>query len=306
MHRCPLSLTTPPANTVRGRFSILGGILTLIILVYIFTPRSILQNHVTGNYPYVRPPTPQVYTPMPAPPSATPAPEKLIVKVQLEGEDLNWLLKLLPQWRNQVITIDKSFVYLHASGQRADKGRIADAYLGWLITNYNNLAETIVFVPTNPSKDTQDISKWRLPHKELVQAIQDLQVPHIHKSGYAPLHCPAKHECEDTILPFRSPPDDYRTLEVKMAKTWQQMFNNTDIPKELASPRGSAFVVTRELVQKRSVEEYTRYWGWLNKTKMDDESAGAVVERLWHVIFGREGVWCPEEEECQCEVFGRC
>jgi hypothetical protein len=95
MHRRTLSLTTPPTNTVRGRFLILGGIITLVTLVYMFTPRSIIKNHVTGNYPYVRPSTPQIYTPTPEPPSLKPAPEKLIVKVQLEGEDLNWLLKLL-------------------------------------------------------------------------------------------------------------------------------------------------------------------------------------------------------------------
>lgn len=306
MHRRTLSLTPPPTNTARGRFFILGGILLTIMLVYISTPRSIIQNHVTGNYPYVRPPTPQIYTPVPDPPSPTPAPEKLVVKVQLEGEDLNWLLKLLPEWRNQVITIDRAFAHLHDDAQRVDKGRVADAYLGWLITNYNNLASTIVFVPPNLEKQEKDKAKWRLPHKDLIRSIQDLQIPHIQSSGYAPLHCPTKQECEDTILPFRHPPDEYRTLEVKMAKAWEQMFNNTDVPKELASPSGSSFVVSREQVRKRTVGEYMRYWNWLAKTKMDDDSAGAVVERLWHVVFGREGVWCPQEDVCQCEVFGRC
>lgn len=306
MHRRTLSLTRPPTNTARGRFFILGCILLTITLVYIFTPRSIIQNHVIGNYPYVRPPTPQIYPPVPDPPSPTPAPEKLIVKVQLEGEDLNWLLKLLPEWRNQLITIDRAFAHLHDDAQRIDKGRVADAYLGWLITNYNNLASTIVFVPPNLEKQEENKAKWRLPHKDLIRSIQDLQIPHIQSSGYASLHCSTKQICEDTVLPFHNPPDEYRTLEVKMAKAWEQMFNNTDVPKELASPSGSSFVVSREQVRKRTVAEYTRYWNWLAKTKMDDDSAGAVVERLWHVVFGREGVWCPQEGVCQCEVFGRC
>ncbi|KAJ4337423.1 hypothetical protein N0V87_004746 [Didymella glomerata] len=243
MHRRTLSLTTPPTNTVRGRFLILGGIITLVTLVYMFTPRSIIKNHVTGNYPYVRPSTPQIYTPTPEPPSLKPAPEKLIVKVQLEGEDLNWLLKLLPDWRNQVVTIDKSFASLHESGQRVDKGRIADAYLGWLITNYNRLPSTLIFIPPNLAKEEEDKGKWRLPYKSLVQSIQDLQIPHIQKEGHASLHCPTKQECEDTILPFRAPSDEYRTLEVKMAKAWEQMFNNTDVPKQLASPSGNAIVL---------------------------------------------------------------
>lgn len=91
-----------------------------------------------------------------------------------------------------------------------------------------------------------------------------------------------------------------------MAKAWEQMFNNTDVPTELAGPSGNAFVVSKAQVQKRSVQEYTRIWNWISKTKMDDDTAGAVVERLWHVIFGKPGVWCVKEETCQCEVFGRC
>ncbi|KAL1597449.1 hypothetical protein SLS59_007479 [Nothophoma quercina] len=191
-----------------------------------------------GNYPYVEPATPQIWTPVPNKPVATPPPNKVIVKVQLEAEDLNWLLKLLPEWRNQVITIDKAFAHLHDSAQRVDKGRIADAYLTWIITNYNNLAETVVFVPPGLQKQEVDKANWRLPHKELVNSIENLQIPHVQKFGYAPLHCPKKEECEDTILPFQSLSDKYRTLDVKMAEMWEQMFNNTHVPEQLASPSG--------------------------------------------------------------------
>ncbi|KAJ4378275.1 hypothetical protein N0V86_005975 [Didymella sp. IMI 355093] len=306
MRRRTLSLTIPPTNTVRARFFILCSILTLVTLVYILTPRSTITTTITGNYPYVRDPTPQLYTPIPDPPSSTPPPDKLIVKVQLAGEDLNWLLKLLPEWRNQVITIPASFASLYAHKQRVDKGRIASAYLEWLITNYANLARTLVFVPPNLSQEKRDVARWRIPNKALLHSIADLQIPYVQTTGYAALHCPRADACENARLLFATPPAEYRTLEVGMRTAWEHMFNSSDVPTAVASPGGSAFVVSSTQVRARSVEEYTRIWAWLETTKMDDESAGAVVERLWHVIFGREEVWCPTEETCQCEVFGRC
>ena len=294
------------ASIMRGRMFAAAALLLVIIFIFVLTPKSAIRQHIPGNYPYVKPAAPQILAPMPNRPEATPPPSKVIVKVQLEGEDLDWLLKLLPKWRNQIITVDKSFASLHEGAMKVDKGRIADAYLTWIITNYDNLAETIVFVPPGLQKQEVDKGKWRLPNKELVNSIETLQIPHIQKFGYAPLHCPSKAQCEDTILPFRSPPDEYRTLEVKMKTAWEQLFNNTHVPETLASPGGSEFAVSRDQVRRRSVEEWTRYWEWLAKTKMDDDSAGAVVERLWHVVFGKDGVWCPKEEECRCEVFGKC
>ena len=311
MRRRALSLTAPPLKTTFGRVLLITTILFFITLAIVFTPRSTLKPHITGGYPYTKPPTPQINTPIPDPSSANnnPPPARLIVKVQLPGEDLTWLLKLLPDWRNQVITLDDAFARLHVGAQRVDRGRIAAAYLEWIITHYASLSETMVFVgPGLEQQKAASKSAWAwIPGKELVSSIQTLQVPYVVEKGYAPLRCPARVACEDlAVRPFREPKDEYRTMEVKMAKAWEGLFNNTEVPEMLAGPGGSEFAVSGAQVRRRSVEEYTRMWEWVATTKMDDESAGAVVERLWHVIFGRESVWCPAEEECRCDVFGMC
>lgn len=304
MHRRTLNL--PPTIT-RGRIITLSGVLLLITLICLFTPKTTIQSPTTGGYPYVKPATRPIRPPTPDPPSATPPAKKLIVKVQLEGEDLNWLWTLHPEWRNHVLSIDRQFALLHAGAQRVDKGRTADAYLRWIITHYSNLAETLVFVPPGLETQEQDTSGWRVPNQELVvDAIDGLSVEGVQKSGFVPLRCLSVSECDDAALSLRNPPDRYRTLGVDMAEAWVQMFGNTRMPEQLAGPGGGAFAVSKTQVLKRSVEEYTRYWKWLAKTEMDDDSAGALVERLWHVVFGKESVWCPAEEECRCEVFGRC
>ncbi|KZM25116.1 uncharacterized protein EKO05_0007255 [Ascochyta rabiei] len=291
---------------MRGRIATVLAALLFLTIIYLCTPKSAYPLHIPGGYPYVKPKTPAIYAPTPNPPSTTPPPKKVIVKVQLPGEDLSWLLKLLPEWRNQVITLDLKFARLHDGAQRVDSGRIADAYLSWIVTNYANLAETMVFVAPALAQQEADAMKWRLPNQELISAIQHVRIEEVRKQGFAPLSCAAGTACQEAISPLREPPDEFRTLEVRMAKAWEGLFNNTLVPAELASPGGSEFVVAKEQVLKRSVEEYTRYWEWLARTKMDDDSAGALVQRLWHVIFGRASVWCPGAKECECGVFGRC
>ncbi|KAH6639779.1 hypothetical protein C7974DRAFT_389193 [Boeremia exigua] len=308
-HRRTLSLSPPPLSTLRGRLFVTCSLVLLTCVAFFFTPKSTItriRNHIPGSYPYVKPSTPDIRPPVPDEPAATPPPPKLIVKAQLKGEDLNWLLKLRPEWRNQVITIDASFAHLHAGAQRVDKGRIADAYLRWLITNYDYLSEVIVFVPPGLQDQEADKEAWRIPNKEPVQSIESLDVAHVKKAGYAPLRCPSKVECEDPVLPSRDPPDQFRTMETNMGKAWMQIFNATGVPEKIGGASGNSFVVSRDKIRQRSVEEYTRYWSWLASTKIDDDSAGEVFEKIWHVIFGQESAWCPTEAQCRCDVFGKC
>lgn len=306
MHRRTLSLTPPPLSTARGRLLLTLSLIFLITLVYFLTPKSTfttLRHHIPGAHPYVKPSfPPTLFAPVPDPPATISPPTHLVVKTQIPGEDLRWLLPLRPAWRNQVISLDEAFAHLHAGGKRVDKGRVVDAYLSWIITNYENLAPTIVFVPPGPA-GPEEAKKW---NEEVVRSIESLNVPFVANTGFAPLRCLSKQECADLVLPFRDPPDEYRALESGMADAWRGLFNSTRVPEKLAKSGGGAFAVSKKQIRSRSVEEYRRYWEWLAKTKMDDDTAGEVVEALWHVIFGMKETWCPSEEECKCDQFGDC
>ncbi|KAJ4994220.1 hypothetical protein SVAN01_00049 [Stagonosporopsis vannaccii] len=306
MHRRTLSLTPPPLSTTRGRLILIFALTLLTTLVYLLTPKSTLttlRHHIPGAHPYVKPASPPaLYGPIPDPPAATPPPGQLVVKTQIPGEDLRWLLPLRPEWRNQVISLDAAFAKLHQGAGRVDKGRIVDAYLSWIIMNYENLASTVVFVPPGPAGQEEASAV----NEEVVQRIQSLDVEFVAQRGFAALTCPTEEECADLVLPSRDPPDEYRTLEINMAAVWKGLFNSTLVPEKLAKSGGGAFAVSKKQIRSRTVEEYTRYWEWLARTKMDDDTAGEVVEALWHVIFGREETWCPDEKECRCDVFGEC
>jgi hypothetical protein len=86
----------------------------------------------------------------------------------------------------------------------------------------------------------------------------------------------------------------------------KKLFSDTTIPDKIASPCCAEFAVSSEQVRMRTVEEYVRYWEWLNKTTMDDDTGGLVFEYIWHIIFGKEAQYCLELEPCKCDRYWRC
>ncbi|OAL48675.1 hypothetical protein IQ07DRAFT_588782 [Pyrenochaeta sp. DS3sAY3a] len=299
---------------MRGRIASIvaaATVLLIIIALLITGPGSwrigASLPSVPGHRPYQKPDPLPWNPPSPKEQSGDPAAGRLVVKVALENEDASWIDSLFPTWRKDVITINHAFSNLHEGGRRVDKGRIANAYLAWIIENFNNLPEIAVFLPpAQPKKGVSATSFWKGSSSNLKNEISGLQVAFIESSGYANLRCPSQATCNDLILPFRDPVNEFRTLEVAMPRAWKGIFGNITVPVELATPPGAEFVVSKAQIQKRSVDEYLNFWTWLNKTKMDDDTAGLVFEHLWHVVFGRDPKFCPEEKTCECELYGKC
>lgn len=179
-----------------------------------------------------------------------------------------------------------------------DRGRVANAYLTWIIENYNNLPETMVFLPPENQPSTSG-SRIR---SEIVK----LRVPFVQSAGFAPLKCPSEEACEKLVRPFRDPPDELRTMEEPMENVWKQIFGDRKVREDLATPPSAELAVSKAQVRKRGVNEYLKAWTWLNRTVMDDDSAGLVMEYLWPFLFGGDAVYCMEFKKCECEVYERC
>lgn len=41
-------------------------------------------------------------------------------------------------------------------------------------------------------------------------------------------------------------------------------------------------------------------------TEMDDYDSGRVLEYMWHIMFGKEAVNCPDADDCYCRLYGKC
>jgi hypothetical protein len=296
---------------MQGRLVSIAAATSILILIFFFytsapaswTLRNPSPGPVQGHAPYTGWPDPVPWNPpKPKETSGGKSAERFIIKVKLEGEDTSWLPKLEPNWKHEIISIEPMYSNAHPKAHRPDKGRVANAYLAWIIENYNDLPETAVFLP--PSDPFQEETL------DLSAAIPAIQIPFIQSSGYANLHCPTSKSfttCNGKSLNPMKPSYELRTLEAKIPDVWRECFGQrAGVPERIASVLGSEFAVSREQVKKRSVEDYLKLWSWLNKTIMDDDSSGLVLEYIWHVVFGKDPVFCPEETRCGCDLYGKC
>lgn len=82
------------------------------------------------------------------------------------------------------------------------------------------------------------------------------------------------------------------------------MGDNVPVPTEVATPCCGQFAVARWQVLKREKSEYERYRKWLMETELEDAESGRVFEYMWHIIFGRDAVFCEQYETCMSAVYG--
>jgi len=165
----------------------------------------------------------------------------------------------------------------------------ANAYLAYIVQNYDRLPSTIAFV--HPHKDGYPTA-WHTDNRlhSNVESLQTLNIDFIQRNGYANLRCIHDPGCPNEVMPFRDPPEDHRTIEAAMPDAWRDLFNNTDVPHILATPCCAQFVVSRTHVHRLPLDEYRKYYRWLMGTELIDETSGRVFEYLWHIIFGQKPV----------------
>ena len=181
------------------------------------------------------------------------------------------------------------------------------AYLTYVIDHYNSSFPSIIAF-LHSHRDGF-LRAWHTdsPLHDNVAAMRALQIPFVTHNGYVNLRCNWNPGCGK-----RASGHVTQTI-------WEEVFNDTSTPPgdETVSRRISSsdptpskedrdraiyfggqtsaaccaqFVVTREQVRKRPVEDYIRFRDWLLQTEKNDAQSGRVMEYLWHVIFGMESV----------------
>ncbi|DAA79241.1 TPA_exp: Uncharacterized protein A8136_0014 [Trichophyton benhamiae CBS 112371] len=259
------------------------------------------------------------------PSNATAVGDKAIVMAALEEEDTHWVEEYLPDWQRAIYTVNPS-PETRRDPKRlttpANKGHEAMAYLTYVIEHYDSLPSIVAFVHSHRNGFFR---AWHVdaPLHDNAIAMQSLQTDYIRENGYANLRCMRNLGCTS---PGRHP---LLTPEV-----WGELFNGTAQGKAAAAAAASSsadakgdakgarafipvpdvvmvaccaqFAVSRDQIRLRPLEDYIHFRQWLFDTSLNDATSGRIFEYLWHIIFGKDAIYCPEEDTCYCKVYGRC
>ncbi|KAB8446203.1 hypothetical protein FH972_025185 [Carpinus fangiana] len=194
------------------------------------------------------------------------------------------------------------------------RGGAAMAFLTYVTENYDSLADIMLFVSTIPFAEAKK-NGWVGEEKdskadlsELAPTLHSMNTSYIKARGYTSLRCDPDPGCtkETTIQPlganFYAQPWHH---EIPMA--WRALFPAAEaVPADISAPAGAQFAVSAAQVHRRGRSEYAAMRTWLRETRMDEGPLQRVMSALWHVVFARPAVDCPDQAQCVCEFYGRC
>jgi len=212
--------------------------------------------------------------------------DKAVVMGALSTDNVAWATTKLNGWDAFVYTVDNTTMPMHTD---RNKGKEANAYLTYIIQNYDSLPSTVAFVHSHEFGFSK---AWHTDAKghSNVESLNSLNINFVQRNGYANLRCLHNPGCPDEVQPFREPMDESKTTEVVFAAAWRKIFENNDVPEVVGVACCAQFAVSRQQILKRTKEQYLRMHQWLMDTELDDSTSGRVFEYLWHIIFGQESV----------------
>ncbi|KAF7885596.1 uncharacterized protein EAF02_004105 [Botrytis sinoallii] len=219
--------------------------------------------------------------------------DRAVVIPHLKTEDMSWVEEFLPDWQSYIYSVDDPDAKLHTP----NKGHESIVYLTYIIDNYNKLPSISAFLHAHQN------GWWDAWHTDVaghdnVVSLNTLNLDFVQGQGYVNLRCALKPGCALSDVA----PNTHISPEI-----WMQVFgNDTAMPAEIGATCCAQFAVSKLQILQRKKEEYIHYRDWVLQTPLLDRESGRVMEYLWHIIFGRDAMHCPEPNQCYCGVYGRC
>ncbi|KAJ5983176.1 hypothetical protein N7481_005275 [Penicillium waksmanii] len=245
--------------------------------------------------------------------------DKVIVMAKLAEEHTDWVQEELPDWQRALYIVNPT-QDMRSSNEILttpfNKGHEAMAYLTYVIDHYDTLPSTIAFLHAHRAGF---LMAWHVdaPLHDNVLAMRSLQTDFVQRNGYVNLRCNWNPGCKE----------GHRFNQHVTEQVWWDIFEGTSTPPlNMSSPYetesyggkymrkptqiGAAccaqFAVSRSQVHARPREDYIKFRQWIIETELNDASSGRVMEFMWHVIFGMNSIYCPDEQLCYCQVYGKC
>lgn len=223
-----------------------------------------------------------------------------VVVASKASENATWLDEYFPEWEKNIYHVDDPQAALTVP---KNKGRESMVYLTYIIDNYDNFPDNILFIhPTRYQWHNDD------PDYDGVPMLRHFQLPYLESQGYVNIRCAWTLGCPREIKPYEEEGEHRAAVHAGgVYKTaFEQLFPDVKVPRYVGVSCCAQFAATKEKIRERSVDEYMRWRRWILETELEDSISGRVFEYSWHMIFGKPAVHCPRAQDCYCKTFGLC
>ncbi|KAL4914459.1 hypothetical protein BDW62DRAFT_143934 [Aspergillus aurantiobrunneus] len=223
---------------------------------------------------------------------------KSMVVASMKNDDVSWLHKFFSDWHKNIYVVDDKTAQLTVA---QNKGRESMVYLTYIIDNYENLPDSILFIHSQRYQWHNDD-----PYYDGVPMLRNFQLPYLEKQGYVNLRCVWVLGCPEEIHPFTDPHREQVHAGEYFKNGFMELFPGVEVPHAVGVSCCAQFGVTSWKIRERPKSDYVRFRKWLSETALPDDLSGRIMEYSWHMIFGKDPVYCPSAEECYCKTFGLC
>jgi hypothetical protein len=197
-----------------------------------------------------------------------------------------------------------------------NKGNEAMVYLSYLIDNYDDLPEVMIFMHAGrTSWHNNAILRF---NSELM--VKGLRRSFVRDHGFSNLRCDESFRC---TYPFKATAQGYPayiltreapdrgSLESqykKFREIWDALFPGQPIPEAMGCVPGAQFALTRRIARGVPLDRLKALRQWIIDAELSPSQAGAVFERTWHMIFRgtSNSLACFTPHECFCSLYGIC
>jgi len=222
----------------------------------------------------------------------------VLVIAKTKEENIDWVADKMPHQPVAAYVVNDPNAPLHTP---KNKGHEVMAYLTWIIDNYDNMPDVIMFMHAHQqawhNDDLLDGSNYVM--------VTRLSRPRVWREGFVNMRCNWSPGCPDWVHPGNTKEDSGKEEEHVIAKSWSELFPLDEVPSVLSQPCCAQFALSRDRIQARPHAQYVWYRDWLLNTKLPDRVSGRVWEYIW-LVFTGQNVVCPQEFLCLCDQYGLC
>ncbi|KAL9091618.1 MAG: hypothetical protein Q9159_001356 [Coniocarpon cinnabarinum] len=203
---------------------------------------------------------------------------KSLVVASMRGDDTSWLYQYFDDWDINIFVMNDPNARLTVA---KNKGRESMAYLTFLIDNYHDLPEYMVFLHSLRYQwHNED------PMYDGVPPLRNLQLSYVNKVGYSNMRCSWTIGCPSEIRPEKmitqveaafEADNERANTEAAFSYAFRQIFPGEDVPDAVGINCGAQFALSRWKVLERPREDYIRYRDWLYNTPLKDSASGSSV-----------------------------